>query len=273
MKRILFLIILFTFINNFCTAQDDPYLQKVNNLIDYQIKLKEIHPALKNLYPVAVYKDSVFNIYEIDSSKNMYALVKKIPSTRYIIKGIRAAFPLEENNYTTTCVVTEDAFNSDRDYSVIFHEFVHCYQADTYEFEIKSGLAVYLSEIENNNYMWELNYPFPYDDEEINNLYALFIRSIENENLSEAERHHDLLKEKLSASDYQYLCWVEWKEGSARWIENLIRNEFNVDNNIAGKKGKFSRVSFYYGGSNYIKLLNEKYNTADLKELFDLIYN
>ena len=69
------------------------------------------------------------------------------------------------------------------------------------------------------------------------------------------------------------MVWVEWKEGSARWIENMIRERLNVEQNIAGSKGDFTRVSFYYGGSNFIKLLSKQYKTNNLEDLFELIYN
>ena len=272
MKKISFLLFTIVLFNNLIYTQEDKNLYKINKLIALKDSIESIHPALENLYPIAVFVDNNFRIYEYEEANDTYKMIKTTPSLRPVINGIRAAFPLEENDYKMTCVVTADAFENLKDYSVIFHEFIHCFQAETIEYELKDSIDIYKIEMEAKNYMWEINYDFPYNDSLINKLYTLFIYKLDKDNLAEAEKIHDELKQNLSPYNYQFLVWVEWKEGSARWIENLIREKLNVDENIAGKS-KFSRTSFYYGGSNYIKLLSQKYKTKNLKSLFELIYN
>lgn len=273
MKNIfIFLFLLFS-VNSITAFQTDTTLLSINKLVELQKSLKEIHPALEKLHPVAVYKNSNCEIYEFDISSSEYKLKKTVPALREISKGIRAAFPLEENDYKMTCVVTPEAFESAKDFSIIFHEFVHCYQAETVEYELKDSLSIYKKAMDEQDYMWELNFDFPYSDSVFIKLYKSFFEELEKENLVEAEKIHDSLKKYLSDENYQYLTWAEWKEGSARWIENMIREKLNVNENIAGSKGEFTRVSFYYGGSNFIKLLSEKYKTKNLKDIYDLIYN
>jgi hypothetical protein len=259
--------------SGFSYAQVDENVKSINKLLELQKQVKDIHPALQKLYPIAVYKDSSFKIYDFNSAENTYELTKNVHALRPVIKGIRAAFPLEENDYKMTCVVTEDAFKTPKDLSIIFHEFVHCYQLETVEYDLKDQLDIYKKEIEAKNYMWELNYPFPYGDSLIAVLYNSFIEHLNKENLTAAEKVHDELREKLGSDYYQYMIWVEWKEGCARWIENMIRERLNVEENIAGSKRDFNRVSFYYGGSNFIKQLSKQYKTKNLKDLFELIHN
>jgi len=273
MKKNFFFLVLLLFVNSVSAIQTDSTLQSINKLVELQKSLKEIHPALEKLYPIAVYKNSDCIIYEFDTSASEYKLIKTVPALREISKGIRAAFPLEENDYKMTCVVTPEAFESAKDYSIIFHEFVHCFQAATIEYEIKDSLTIYINAMNEQDYMWELNYPFPYNDSVFAELYKSFFEALQKENLTEAEKIHDSLKEYLSGENYQYLTWAEWKEGSARWIENMIREKLNVNENLAGSKGELTRVSFYYGGSNFIKLLSEKYKARNLKDIYDLIYN
>lgn len=273
MKKYFVFLLLLVFVNSINAFQTDSTLQSINKLVELQKNIKEIHPALEKLYPIAVYKNGTFEVYEIDTTSNEYKIIKNVPALREISKGIRAAFPLEENDYKMTCVVTPEVFESAKDYSIIFHEFVHCYQAETVEYELKDSLTIYKKAMNDQDYMWELNYPFPFNDSVFAELYKSFFEQLQKENLTEAEKIHNSLKEYLSDENYQYLTWAEWKEGSARWIENLIREKLNVNENIAGSKGELTRVSFYYGGSNFIKLLSEKYKTKNLKHIFELIYN
>lgn len=273
MKKIISLLIIVLTFTGLSYSQDEVKIESINKLIEMRDRIKDIHPALENLYPIAVYKDSTFKIYDFNPEANSYQLTKTTPSLRYIIKGIRAAFPLEENDYKMTCVVSDDAFATARDMSIIFHEFVHCYQYETVEYELKSSLDVFADAMENKNYMWELNYPFPYQDSVVAGIYNSFINEIENSNLTGAEEKFDELKKNLEPYEYQYISWVQWKEGSARWIENRIRTRLKVNPNVAGSKGELNRVSFYYGGSKYIELLSKQYKTENLKSIFELIYN
>ena len=105
--------------------------------------------------------------------------------------------------------------------------------------------------------MWEMNYPFPY---ETVGLY----------DISDLINYHKNMKEYLKETDFEYMIWQEWKEGFARYVENLVREELKTDKNINTLNPPFDRISFYEIGSRYIKLLleNDKTINGDLEKLF-----
>ena len=51
------------------------------------------------------------------------------------------------------------------------------------------------------------------------------------------------------------MIWQEWKEGFARYIENLIRGRLGINRNTKELQIPFNRVCFYEIGSKYIDLL------------------
>ncbi|GAB6135435.1 hypothetical protein JCM16307_09840 [Thermococcus prieurii] len=54
----------------------------------------------------------------------------------------------------------------------ILHEFVHCYQAECCEIELKKGLRIAREYWERGDYPWELEHPFPYEDGRFVELYS-----------------------------------------------------------------------------------------------------
>ncbi len=157
----------------------------------------------------------------------------------------------------------------------ILHEFVHCYQYNTFEFELKNKLKINKYYMEKKKYDWEISHPFPYSDEVIKNLYFDFIEA------ALSGRHHMIpilrrrLKEILSEIDYEYMVWEEWKEGFARYIENLIREKLGLKTHPYTSRTTFNRVTFYTGGELLIKYLVGVDNTLenDLAKLFERMYN
>jgi hypothetical protein len=79
------------------------------------------------------------------------------------------------------------------------------------------------------------------------------------------------MKNILQETDFEYMIWQEWKEGYARYIENMIRKHLSWQLNINELETPFNRVHFYEIGSNYIELLinNEVELGNDIKELFN----
>ena len=55
------------------------------------------------------------------------------------------------------------------------------------------------------------------------------------------------LKQRLPQIEYEYMVWVEWKEGFVRFIENEIRSRIGIDANHSGKEQPYNRVTFYFG--------------------------
>ncbi|WP_054840189.1 hypothetical protein [Thermococcus sp. JCM 11816] len=140
------------------------YAAELKKVFEVQREISDIHPILKKVYPIVVVKGDELWIFEPDESKQTYNLVKTAKSkTPPLPEGIRAAFPVEEYDYKMACVVSDDVFESLRGYVSIFHEFVHCYQFECCELELKKSLEVFLEEQAKGNYSWELNYPFPYE--------------------------------------------------------------------------------------------------------------
>ena len=66
------------------------------------------------------------------------------------------------------------------------------------------------------------------------------------------------LKEYLSRKDYEYMVWQEWKEGFARYIENIIRGVLQLKENNSGREKPFTRITFYTGGEKMVKWLQSR---------------
>jgi hypothetical protein len=80
--------------------------------------------------------------------------------------------------------------------------------------------------------MWMLNYPFPYDDEEISNQYQTLTKMARitlaaneeedfNENLLAFLEERKKFKNMLDVKDYRYFSFQIWQEGIARYTELL----------------------------------------------------
>lgn len=245
------------------------------NLVGLHNNIKNIHPFLESLQPIAVVKADYLFIFDLDSSKGKYKFQKKEPVPFQMPAGIRASFPLSVYNNKPTCIVTDDAFKSLEEYVIIFHEFVHCFQANTIEYELKSKLNIYQEAMNNADYSWEINYPFPYNDSVFVNCYSGFIESMAKNDYGKVKEYRDRLKSHLNDKEYEYIVWQEWKEGFARLIENKIRKRLKLEENKYGKDLPFHRVSFYYGGEKYINYLtdNDENLFLDLEKLFEKMLN
>lgn len=83
------------------------------------------------------------------------------------------------------------------------------------------------------------------------------------------------MKEYLKGVDYEYMIWQQYKEGFARYVENLVRKDFLVKANSSEVTLPLSRESFYTLGSDYINLLlsNNDNLQNNLKELFICMYD
>jgi hypothetical protein len=66
------------------------------------------------------------------------------------------------------------------------------------------------------------------------------------------------------------MIWQEWKEGYARYIENLIRERLGVNKNSKVLTAPFDRVCFYEIGSRYIEIMikNDRGLKGNLEALF-----
>ncbi|WP_346939460.1 hypothetical protein [uncultured Clostridium sp.] len=67
------------------------------------------------------------------------------------------------------------------------------------------------------------------------------------------------------------MIWQEFKEGFARYIENLIREKLEVNINSNRLKEPFSRASFYELGSRYISAILKE--NPEIKRNIKCIYD
>lgn len=275
------LLILCIFITNSFSQieQDVSVIAKIDSglseLQQIQNKIKHIHPFLGNFHPIAVHSQNQLYIYDYDTLLNKYNIVKKSPPPFPLIDGIRASFPLSVYDGKPTCIISLDVFDSLEEIVLIFHEFIHCTQANTVEFKIKNELAIHQRAMKNNDYMWELNHAFPYTDSLFIQYYDELLNAVNLNDQQKIGQSRDSLKSHLNEIDFEYMVWQEWKEGLARYIENKIKRELELKENFYGKEKPYHRVSFYYSGEVLIVYLSKqnKIVDPDLETLFEQLYS
>jgi hypothetical protein len=158
-----------------------------------------------------------------DPGRRTYDLDKEAAEEFQIPVGVRAAMPLPFWENRMACVITPEIFAETGGYAVIFHEFVHCYQWETCELRLKTSLRIYKTAMERKDFMWELQYPFPYRDEEIAADYGAMLEALVTEDEKRAASLREAIRDRLSPEEWEYMTWQEWKEGTARYLENEIK--------------------------------------------------
>ena len=245
------------------------YEQSLKKLVEVHKQIRSLHPLLKKLYPVAVVEGEDFYVFDVNAAGS-YELAESARPAMIIPQGIRAAFPLDFYENKMACVVSGDVFDDLSGYVMIFHEFIHCAQMDNGEPELKNRLRVAQRAQSEDDFMWELNHPFPYEDVQFVEVYSLFLETAAAGDSEGVARCRAFLREILNAMDYEYMVWQEWKEGFARLIENRVRTKLELDLNRGGVDPPFNRVTFYEGGERYISLLfkQDKELEKDIEALF-----
>jgi len=246
------------------------YTQQCQKLFELQRQIVDVHPLLQTLYPVAIVVGEHFYIFDVDASGQAYTFVKQAPTPMPVPKGVRAAFPLECYGAKSACVVTDDVFDTLDGYVTLFHEFVHCYQAEACEEKLKQTLHIAQQAKAENDVMWELNYPFPYTSAEFVKAYTTFLEAAAQNSPDALEDCRAHLRQLLDAGAFEYMVWQEWKEGFARYIENRIKRRLGLPENHGGAEVPFSRVTFYEGGARLIAYLasQEPALLLDIGKLF-----
>lgn len=250
------------------------HLEAVNELLALHQKIASLNPALGALYPVAVVVEKEFLIYDVLSNDGPYRFIKRAPTPMPIPAGVRAAFQLEDYGGRIACVVTPEVFDSLDGYVTILHEFVHCYQYETCEQDLKMGLDIAQQAKEKGDGMWEIQHPFPYTAESFVKPYASFLKAVDGENEQEIHLNRKRLKTYLGLHDYEYMVWQEWKEGFARWVENSLQKHLGLPQKKGGLQKPYSRVLFYVGGAAYIDYLSKRMPDVvnDLPTLFKTMF-
>jgi len=232
--------------------------------------IKDIHKSLNKLYPIAIVNNGYFFVFEPNEIGNKYEfkLKEKIPMP--FSGDIFAAFPPDFYEMKSSAVISKNILENKNNFVSIFHEFVHCFQMENGEFDIKNGLSIAKQEMGKNNYSWEINYPFPYDNEYFKNKTIELSDFFANGDYENVNIYHKEMKAHLQETEFEYLIWQEWKEGFARYIENLINAKIGSHLNTNVLRPPFDRVHFYEIGSNYIKMLimNDKELENNILDLF-----
>ncbi len=282
MKIIVIAFLVLTSLFNFNHSQNQDSNNLILNvdsalitLLEIQDKIKPMHPFLSQLHPVVISYTGNLYIFDFDTLTKKYGFIRKVSSPVPLPDEVRASFPLSSYENKPSCIVTLDIFNSLAGYTTIFHEFIHCTQASTVEYQIKSSLKIAQEAAEKNDYSWELNHLFPYQDSVFTDYYTSFIEAVNENDERRIKAIRGDLKEYLSQVDFEYMVWQEWKEGFARFIENKIRRELDIEENHFGENRPYNRVTFYYGGELFINYLIQKDEelSTNIESLFEHMYN
>jgi hypothetical protein len=251
----------------------DKYSAPLEKIFELQARFAPLHPALTKVYPVAIVENKTFYIFAPAPEEKRYRLALAAPDAFDIPTGIRAAMPLAFWDNRMACVVTGEIFGQSDGYVFIFHEFVHCAQWEGGEQALKAGLALYQEAMKAKNYMWELQYPFPYASPAFVESYAALFKAWEADDAAAAGSLRAALHKALSPAEWDYLTWQEWKEGLARHLENRMREVLGLPENKGGEKPPFNRVTFYRGGDRLIRFIERRHPeiVKDLEKLYRAI--
>jgi hypothetical protein len=253
------------------SLQAPSYAESLKEIFVLREKVRDIHPALANLHPVAVAEGGKLLIFTPDESRRAYVLSATVPEPFPIPKGIRAAFPLNALEGKPACVVTPEIFGEPDGLVFVLHEFVHCTQWVTCETRLKEGLGVYRSAVQRNDGMWEIQHPFPYGDAAFTAAYSRMLQGLRSRDGAAVSEARAALRGSLDPDDLEYMVWQEWKEGWARFLENRVRQRVGLSENRGGEKPPFSRVTFYAGGDRLIESILHGDPGIDMEKTFRVI--
>lgn len=244
------------------------YASPLARIYELQARFRSINPVLAKVYPVAIVEEKTFFVFE--PAEGVYRLVLTAPDTFRISPGTRAAMPLGFWNNRVACVVTPEVFAQPDGYVFIFHEFVHCAQWEGGEPKLKESLSIYRTAMETKDYMWELQYPFPYTDPAFVKPYQELLAAWDENDTARVERLRRELRNSLSKEEWEYLTWQEWKEGLARYLENRLRAVLGLPENKGGESLPYNRVTFYRGGDKFIRFFETGHPgiAADMEKLY-----
>ncbi len=250
------------------------FSNKLDQLISLHQQVAGLIPALERYYPVAIVMKNQIQIYDMDNEQDCYQYIKSSPIPMPIPAGTRAAFQIEDYHGRIACVVTPEIFDSMDGYVTILHEFVHCYQYETCEQALKMQLDIANQAQERGDCMWEIQHPFPYKAINFIKPYENFLKALTYEDQGQISVQRKELQVYLGLHDYEYMVWQEWKEGYARWVENLVKRQLNMRENKGGFKTPYNRELFYAGGEAYINYLQKREPSLanDLRSLFHHLY-
>lgn len=153
---------------------------------------------------------------------------------RVFNKNFLATFPVDRG-ISTIVVGTPENTSLNRTEWVItlLHEHFHQYQNSQPDY-YKNVNDLDLANGDQTG-MWMLNYPFPYEDPEIDSLYSGLTQNLYSlySNPNEIENYFAQRKtftDKLNEKDYKYFSFQIWQEGLARYTEAKFYDLLNKNN-------------------------------------------
>ncbi|WP_433752007.1 hypothetical protein [Paenibacillus amylolyticus] len=249
----------------------DAFLEQINELNELQKDLVSLHPLFAEHYPVVVAYEALLYIYDYSSKTQQYVWVKTVPDDLYIPDECLAAMPVPHMDGRMCAIVTDAAFKDLEQKVYLFHEYVHCYVYEKYDERFVNRLQIKHKMDQLKRVTWELDYEFPYEDEIVVERINSLLSALKSKDLTEIQTARKALFHSLNEEQAEYWSWLEWNEGYARYVENLIRAKFGQESNHFGDTAPYNRLVFYECGSEYISLLvkeQPEYHT-DLEQLFD----
>ena len=249
-------------------------LSYMSEIIEMYKKIKNINISLSKLYPITVIKDNYFYVFDICIASEMYKFKMSSKCYMPVPEEILSAFSLDFYENKASVVISKNVLKDKTNLPIIFHEFVHCFQLENGEIILRNDLQIEKQEKEKGNFMWELNYSFPYESPYFIEKTIYFDISLLNKDIDKIMNYFKEMKTYLSITEYEYMIWQMWKEGFADYIENLLRDKLNLNLKSRELKQPFTRVLFYKLGSKYIELIINrcKKHDNDIVELFKVIY-
>ncbi|MBD3270282.1 hypothetical protein GF376_02040 [Candidatus Peregrinibacteria bacterium] len=243
--------------------------EKFNSVIEHKNDAVPVHQLFSSDFFVGIGIHKDLHIFELEETTCLYHSSVQLPMD--VPVGTRAAFPIESlKDYC--CIITPECLVEPAGYVSILHEMVHCHQGRTCELELKNTLQIHQKAVQANDYMWELNHQFPYS----NLLFRSLIENVSGWSAADTSAILVKLKSELSQMDYEYMIWQIWKEGFARFTENIIRRSDSLPENVAGNNSsKPDRQSLYYVGDFIWRQLKKKDRNlvASIGESFGIILN
>ncbi|MCK5842837.1 MAG: hypothetical protein KAH31_11745 [Candidatus Sabulitectum sp.] len=246
-------------------------IKEIETALSLVLKKKQeacsIHNLFNYKYPIGIGVSDKLHIFREHSEAYQYETTITLPMQ--IQEGTKAAFPVNELG-ECCCIITPGCLEESNCFATILHEFVHCYQSRTCEEELKAKLGIYQQAIIAQDYMWEIDHPFPYENPD----YLKLLQNISVYDLDQIMDAMSMLSKKLESFDYEYMIWQIWKEGFARYIENqILRMNAMEENNNGSDPESPDRISLYFIGHKFwtqLKLRNPSL-IYDIEKVFPLM--
>ncbi|MDR1837796.1 MAG: hypothetical protein LBQ89_09080 [Treponema sp.] len=242
----------------------------MDDVIKMHDKVKNIHVSLEKLYPITVINNGYFFIFDKNEIGHKYEFKRKVETSVVVSGEILTAFHLDFYDMKPSVVISENMIGNLGNDILVLHEFVHCFQLENGAIEIKNGLSIQKQEMAKKNYNWEIDFSFPYNNEYLIDKTMELSDCFTRDNYENVEIYRNCMRAYLHKAEYEYMIWQEWKEGFARYVENLIRKELGLRLNGNILVQPFGRVHFYEIGSKYIEMLikNDKGLNDNIVKLF-----